>query len=47
MSTISSCRSIGNKHDVFRGKDCLKKLCEFLRKYVMNLINFEKQKWSY
>ena len=25
MSTISSLRSIGNKHDVYRGKDCMKK----------------------
>ena len=25
MSTISSFRSIENKHDVYRGKDCMKK----------------------
>ena len=25
MSTISSFRSIGNKHDVYRGKGCMKK----------------------
>ena len=25
MSTISLFRSIGNKHDVYRGKDCMKK----------------------
>ena len=28
MSTISSFRSIENKHDVYRGKDCMKKFCE-------------------
>ena len=31
MSTISSFRSIENKHDVYRVKDCLKKFCESLR----------------
>ena len=29
MSTIYSFRSIENKHDVYRGKDCIKKFCEF------------------
>ena len=24
MSTISSLRSIENKHDIYRGKDCMK-----------------------
>ena len=31
MSTISSFRSIENKHDEYRGKDCMKMFCEFLR----------------
>ena len=35
MSTISSFRSIENKHDVYRGKDCMKKFCEFLRKHAI------------
>ena len=29
MSTISSFRSIENKHDVYRGEDCMKMFCEF------------------
>ena len=29
MSTISSFRSIENKHDVFRGKDCIKNFGNF------------------
>ena len=37
MSTISSFKSIENKHDVYRGKDCMKKFCAFLRKHA-NLI---------
>ena len=28
MSIISSFRSIENKHDVYRGKDCMEKFCE-------------------
>ena len=39
-----SFRSIGNKHDVYRGKDCIKKFCEFLRKHPMRMINFKKKK---
>ena len=31
MSTISLFRRIENKHDVYRGKYCIKKFCEFLR----------------
>ena len=35
MSTVSSFRSIENKHDVYKGKDCMKKFCEFLRKHAI------------
>ena len=44
MPTISSSRSIENKHDVSRGKDCMKKFCEFLREHAMKIINFKKKK---
>ena len=44
MSTISSFRSIENKQDVFRGKDCMKKFCESLREHTVKIINFEKKK---
>ena len=44
MSTISSFRSIENKHDVCRGKDCMKRFCEFLREHAMKIINFKKKK---
>ena len=33
MSAISSFKSIENKHDVYIGKDCMKKFCESLREY--------------
>ena len=43
MSAISSFRSIENRHhDVYRGKDCMEKFCEFLREHAMKIINFEK-----
>ena len=44
MSKISSFRSIQNKHNVYRGKDCMKKFNEFLRKHAMKIINFKKKK---
>ena len=43
MSTISSFKSIGNKHDVYRGKDCMKKFCESLRQHAMEVINSKKK----
>ena len=44
MSTISSYRSIENKHDLYRGKDCMKKFCEFLREHAIKIIKFKKKK---
>ena len=44
MSTRSSFRSIENKHDVYRGKDCMEKFCEVLRENAMKIINFKKKK---
>ena len=44
MATISSIRSIENNHDVYRGKDCMKKFCESLREHRMKIINFKKKK---
>ena len=44
MSTISSFRSIENKHDIYKPKDCMIKFCRFLRKHAMKVINFKKKK---
>ena len=41
---MSSFRSIEKKHDVYRGKDCMKKFCEFLRAHTMKIISFKKKK---
>ena len=35
MSTTSSFRSIKNDHDIYRGKDCMKKFCESLAEHAM------------
>ena len=44
MSTISSFKSIENKHDVCRSKNCMKRFCESLREHAMKIINFKKKK---
>ena len=43
MSRISSFRSIENKLDVYRGKDCMEYFYEFLREHVKSMINFRKK----
>ena len=43
---ISSFKSIENKHDVYRGKDCMKKFCESLREQTMEIF-LERKKWKY
>ena len=42
ISPISSFRRIENKHDMYRDKDCMKKLSEYLREHAMKIINFKK-----
>ena len=41
MSTISSFKTTENNHDVYRGKDCMKKFCKSLE---MEIINFKEKK---
>ena len=41
---ILELKSIENKHDVYRGKDCLKQFCESLREHSIEIINFKKKK---
>ena len=40
MSIICSFGSIEKKTDAYRVKGCMKKFCEFLRKYAMKMIIF-------
>ena len=44
MSPMSSFRYIENKHDKYRGKDCMRKFCEYLREHIMKIINLKKKK---
>ena len=43
MSTISLFKSIENKHDIYRGKYCMKKFCESLREHAMEIIILKKK----
>ena len=36
LQYLSSFRSIENNDDVYRGKDCMRKFCEFLRAHAKN-----------
>ena len=44
MSTISLFRSIENKHDVYSGKDCMKKTSDLLRAHALKIISFDQKK---
>ena len=37
-STISSFKTIENKHDVYRGEACMKEFCESLREHAMKIL---------
>ena len=44
MSTIWAFDNIENKRTLYRGEDCMKKICTSLREHATNVINFEKKK---
>ena len=44
MSAISSFKSIEDRHDVYIGKNCMKKFYESLREHAMKIFNFYKKK---
>ena len=44
MSTTLPFKDTENKHDVYRGKDCMKKFCESLREHAMKITDFKKKK---
>ena len=44
MSPIWTFDGIEKKHDVYRGKGCLKKFCKSLREHAMKIKYFEKKK---
>ena len=44
MYATSSLRSIENKQNVYRSKDCMNKFREFLREHAIKIINFKKKR---
>ena len=44
MAAIFLFRNIKNKHDVYKGKYCINKFCEFIREDEMKIIIFKKKK---
>ena len=44
MSTNLAFDHIENIHNLYRGKDCIEKLCASLRENATDQINFEKRK---
>ena len=44
MSTISSFRSIENKHDLYGIKDCMTNFCKLLSENAIKIINLKKKK---
>ena len=44
ISITSSFKNTEHKHDIYRGKDCMKKNCESSREHAMKIINFKKKK---
>ena len=43
MSKMLSFKSIGNRHDVYRGKTFLIKFCKFLREHAKKIISKRKK----
>ena len=44
MPTISSFTGQENKHDVQRGKNCIKNFCESLREHAIKIISLKRKK---
>ena len=44
MSTIWTFGDIGNKNNLYRGEDSIKKFCESLIEHAIMISNFEKKK---
>ena len=43
LFTSCSFDPIKNKHDCYRGRDCIEKFCEDLRQNAMKIIDYEKK----
>ena len=43
LFTVCSFDEKKNKLDYYRGKDCLKKICQYLKKQTKSIVDFEKK----
>ena len=43
LSLISSFDSKENKHNFYRGKDCMKRFCSDLKEFGTKIINYEEK----
>ena len=43
MTTTWVFDNIENKHTLYRGEDCMKNFCEFLREHTKTIIDFEQK----
>ena len=43
ISKIPSSKSIEIGHDAYRGKDCMKRFCEYLREHAIETTNLKKK----
>ena len=44
--TVWAFDHIENKYNLYRGKDCIKKLCESIREHAKNTVDFEKKNFT-
>ena len=44
MATIFSSKNLEKRHDLYRDKDCIKKICKSLKEGAMKIINFKTKK---
>ena len=35
---------VGNKHDYYRGKNCMERICKNLKEHVTKVINYKRKK---
>ena len=43
LSLIYSFNSRENKHSVYRGRDCIEKLCKYLKELATKIVNYEEK----
>ena len=44
VSIIYVFETIENRHNLYRGEDCIKKICSSLREHAANATKFERKK---